>query len=65
MLRKVKTDEEAVKLIAKYIPQAPMEYEQLSCHKLVGLTDVKNNLKWSSDDKIAVITRKGVHVLVG
>lgn len=54
-----------MKLIAKHIPQALMEYEQLSCHKLVGLTDVKNNLKWSSNDKIAVITRKGVHILVG
>jgi len=65
VLRIRKTDKEAVKLIAKHIPQALMEYEQLGCVKLAGLTDVKNNLKWSSDDKIAVITRKGVHVLVG
>ncbi|XP_065349819.1 uncharacterized protein LOC135945837 [Cloeon dipterum] len=40
-----------------------MEYEQLGCLKLAGLSDAKNNLKWSSDDKIAVVTRKGVHVV--
>ncbi|XP_059475451.1 uncharacterized protein LOC132196670 [Neocloeon triangulifer] len=40
-----------------------MEYEQLGCLKLAGLSEVKNNLRWSPDNKIAVITRKGVHVV--
>lgn len=42
-----------------------MEFKDLTTVKFLGVTSIKHSISWSEDDKIAVLTQKGVNILVG